>query len=158
MDHEKDWEYRMHWKQISYSFLLTYLTLHSRVLLEKLTGFQLVKKLPAFYRTQKFITAFTSAHHLSLSWSSSCSSFHFLKIHRNIILPSTPGSLRWSLCFRFPHQNAIYTSPLPHTCYMLRQFHSSPIWSPEYRRFILNFNPEFWTNDNNPKAWKWRII
>ena len=32
-----------------------------RVLLEKLTGFQLVKKLPAFYGTQRFITAFTLA-------------------------------------------------------------------------------------------------
>jgi hypothetical protein len=35
--------------------------------LEKLTGFHLVKKFPAFYEAQRFITAFTSAHHLSLS-------------------------------------------------------------------------------------------
>ena len=34
----------------------------NRVLLEKLTGFQLVKKFSAFYGTPKFITAFTSAH------------------------------------------------------------------------------------------------
>jgi len=34
---------------------------------EKLTGFQLVKKFPAFYGTRKFITAVTSAHYLSLS-------------------------------------------------------------------------------------------
>ena len=48
--------------------LLTYLlTPWSRVLLEKLIGFQLVKKFPAFYGTRKFITAFTSARHLSLS-------------------------------------------------------------------------------------------
>ena len=48
--------------------ILTYLlTPWSRVLLEKLTGFQLVKKFPAFYGTRKFITAFTNAHHLSLS-------------------------------------------------------------------------------------------
>jgi hypothetical protein len=39
----------------------------SRVLLEKLTGFQLVKKFPAFYGTRRFITAVASAHHLSLS-------------------------------------------------------------------------------------------
>jgi len=39
----------------------------SIVVLEKLTGFKLVKKFPAFYGTQKFITAFTSARHLSLS-------------------------------------------------------------------------------------------
>ena len=43
------------------------LTPWSRVLLEKLTGSQLVKKFPAFYGTRKFITAVTSARHLSLS-------------------------------------------------------------------------------------------
>jgi hypothetical protein len=48
--------------------LLTYLpTPWSKVLLEKLTGSQPVKKFPAFYGTRRFITAFTSAHHLSLS-------------------------------------------------------------------------------------------
>jgi len=52
------------------AFLLTYLlTPWGRVLLEKLTGFQLVKKSPAFYGTQRFITAFTSARHLPLSWA-----------------------------------------------------------------------------------------
>jgi len=43
------------------------LTSWSRVLPEKLTGFQLVKKFPAFYGTRRFITAFTSFRHLSLS-------------------------------------------------------------------------------------------
>ena len=38
----------------------------SRVLLEKLTGFQLVKKFPTFYGTRMFITAVTSARQLSL--------------------------------------------------------------------------------------------
>jgi hypothetical protein len=47
---------------------ITYLlTPWSRVLPEKLTGLQLVKKFPAFYRTRRFITALTSARHLSLS-------------------------------------------------------------------------------------------
>ena len=54
-----------------YSYLLTYLlTPRSRVLLEKLTGFHPVKKFPAFHGTRRFITAFTSARHLSLSWDS----------------------------------------------------------------------------------------
>jgi hypothetical protein len=39
----------------------------SRVLVENLTGLQLVKKFPAFYGTRRFITAFTSTRHLSLS-------------------------------------------------------------------------------------------
>ena len=46
------------------------LTPGCRVLLEKLNGLQLVKKFPAFYGTRKFITAFTSFRHLSLSWAS----------------------------------------------------------------------------------------
>ena len=60
-------------------YLPTYLLIHlfspwSRVLLEKLTGFQLLKKFPAFYGTRRFITAFTSTRHLSLSWASSIQS------------------------------------------------------------------------------------
>ena len=46
----------------------------SRALLEKLTGLQLVKKFSAFYGTRRFITAFTSARHLSLSSASSIQS------------------------------------------------------------------------------------
>ena len=58
-------------------YLLTYLlTPWSRVLLEKLTGLQLVKKFPAFYGNRKFITALTNACHLSLSWASSIQSTH----------------------------------------------------------------------------------
>jgi len=43
------------------------LTSWSRVLLEKLVGFQLVKKFPSFYGTRMFITAFTIVCYLSLS-------------------------------------------------------------------------------------------
>ena len=45
------------------------LTPWCRVLLEKLTGLQLVKKFPAFQGTRRFITALTSVRHLSLSWA-----------------------------------------------------------------------------------------
>ena len=41
----------------------------SRVLFEKLTGSQIVKKCPAFNGTWKFITAFTTACHMSISWA-----------------------------------------------------------------------------------------
>ena len=50
------------------NYLLTYLlTPWSRVLLEKLASLYLVKKFPAFYGTRRFLTALTSARHLSLS-------------------------------------------------------------------------------------------
>ena len=58
-----------------YIFLLTCLLItYSRDLLEKLTGFQLFKKFSAFCGTPKFITAFKSARHLSLSLDSSIQS------------------------------------------------------------------------------------
>ena len=74
------------------------LTPWCRVLLEKLTGLQLVKKFPAFYGTQRFITALTSVHHLSLTWASPIQStcphptswryILILPIHLRLGLPS----------------------------------------------------------------------
>ena len=55
---------------------------------------------------------------------------HFLKIHLNIILPSTPGSPKSSLSFRLPHQNPVYASPLNHTPYMPRSTYSSRFSHP----------------------------
>ena len=56
------------WMILILTYLLTYLlTPYSTVLVEKLTGSQLVKKLLAFYGTRRSISAFTSARQLSLS-------------------------------------------------------------------------------------------
>jgi len=46
--------------------LCTY-SLNAAESFKKLIGSQPVNKFPAFYETRKFITAFTSARHLSLS-------------------------------------------------------------------------------------------
>jgi len=55
---------------------------------------------------------------------------YFLKIHLNIILPSKPGSPQWSLSLRFPYQNPVHASPLPHTRYMPRPSRSSWFYHP----------------------------
>ena len=55
------------------------------------------------------------------------SASHFLEIHLNIILPSTPGSPKRPLSLRFP---CIHLSS-PHTCFMSRSSHSSRFLSPE---------------------------
>ena len=112
------------------TYLCTYLFSYflapwSRVLLARLTSSQLVKKLPTFYRTWKSITASTSNHQLSYPEPDQSSSYpYFLKIHLNIILPTMHGSSKWSLFLRFPHQNPVYTCPLPYTCYVTRPSHS----------------------------------
>ena len=70
---------------------ITYLlTPWCRVLLEKLTGLQLVKKFPVFHGTQRFITALTSVRHLSLSWASPIqSTYPHLTSWRSILILST---------------------------------------------------------------------
>jgi hypothetical protein len=53
-------------------------------------------------------------------------STHFLKIHFNIILPSTPGSPQCSLALRFPHQT-LYTPLLsPNQAIFPAQRHVTP--------------------------------
>ena len=81
-----------------YNVIIYILTPWCRVLLEKLTGLQLIKKFPAFHGTRKFITALTSFHHLSLSWASPIHSIHthptswrsilILSTHLRLDLPS----------------------------------------------------------------------
>ena len=61
-----------------------------RVLLEKLTGLQLVKKFPGFHGTRRFITALTSVRHLYLSWASPIQSiFPHPTSWRSIVILST---------------------------------------------------------------------
>ena len=64
------------WMRKSLHTITYLLTPWCRVLLEKLTGLQLVKKFPAFHGTRRFITALTSIRHLSLSWASPIQSIY----------------------------------------------------------------------------------
>ena len=83
---------------VTTDLILLFLTPWCRVLLEKLTGLQLFKKLLAFHGTRRFITALTSVRHLSLSWASPIQSIYthptswrsilILSAHLRLGLPS----------------------------------------------------------------------
>ena len=76
-------------------YTYTYKNRWSRVRPEKLTGPQLVKNFPAFYRTQRFITAFTTARHVTA-------------IHRT---HSHPVSLKPIYAYFFQMVHFLQTSP-----------------------------------------------
>ena len=114
-----------------FTYLLTYLlTPWSRVLLEKLTAFQLSKEFPTFYGTRRFITAFTSACHLSLSWASS---IQFMPPHpifwRSILILSS--HLRLGLpSVSFPQVSSPKTLYTPLLSPMRATSHSSRFYHP----------------------------
>jgi hypothetical protein len=108
------WVFVCHFQTLQWScfahcspYTLTYfLTARSGVLLEKPTGSQPVKKFPAIYGTRMFISAFTSARHISLSWASSIQS----------IPPHSPIYAYFFQVVSIPqvsHQSTLYASPLP---------------------------------------------
>ena len=108
------------------SYFLTYLlTPWCRILLEKLTGLQLVKKFPAFHVTRRFITALTSVRHLSLSWDGPIQSIYphptswrsilILSTHLRLGLPSglfLSGFPTKTLYTPSPHPYAPHAQPI----------------------------------------------
>ena len=116
-----------------------------RVLLEKLTGLQLVKNFPAFHGTRRFITALTSVRHLSLSWASPIQSIYpHPTSWRSILILST------YLCLGLPSgllpsgflTKTLYTpSPHPYTP------HAQPI------SFFSILSPaQYWVNSTDHLA------
>ena len=130
---QKNFQISVHIKRSAFS--VTYLlTPWCRVLLEKLTVLQLVKKFPAFhgtrnvhYRTHKrpptvSILGQPNPVHIPTS--------HLLEIHPNIIHPPMPRSPQWSPSLRFPHQDPIHPPLLTHTHHMPSPSHSSRFYHP----------------------------
>ena len=122
------------------TYLSSYLlTPWCRVLIERLTGCQLVQKLPAFYGNRMFITHSQVSATCPYPEPDRSSPYSLLKINLNNILPSTSGFPRWSLSPKFSHQNNVYASLRPNTCYMPCPSHSSRffftriIFGEEYR-------------------------
>jgi hypothetical protein len=128
------------------------LTPRSRVL-EKLTGLKLVKKVPAFYWTRRFITAFTSARHLSLSSASPIqsiaphpTSWRSILIICPLLRLGLPSGLFPSGSPPKPYYRRLCP---PHPLYMPRPSHSSVFyhpynigWGVQIMKFItMKFSP-----------------
>jgi len=80
---------------------------------------QLVKKFPTFYGTRRFINAFTSARHLSLSWARSIKS-----------MPHTPTPLTscWFLSPRHPQvADRVTSSNMEGSCEILNKRGGPPV-------------------------------
>jgi len=122
-----------------------------RVLLENLTGLQLVKKFPAFHGTRRFITALTSVRHLPLSRASPIQSIYpHPTSWRSILILSTHlrrGLSNGFLPSGFPTKT-LYTRhslPIRATCLahlILLDFITCTILGEEYKSFsssLCNF-------------------
>jgi hypothetical protein len=88
--------------------------------------FSATQEIPRIYGTRKFITAFTSARHLSLSWASSTQSMipHSNSWRSSLILSSHLSLCLPSGLFAYGFPTETLYSTLHHTSYMTRPYHS----------------------------------
>jgi len=142
-------------------YLLAYLlTPWSRVLLENVTGSQLVK-FSAFYGTRRFITAFTSARHLYLSWASLIRSIPQHPTHwRSILILSS------HLHLGLPSGSFLQVY-LPRPCICL-SYHPYALHVPPISFFSILSPGEYWVrrpatvfrlfiNSPHLRSFAWRI-
>ena len=143
------WEYRIWgatWLHPTPYVTPYLLTPYSRALIQKLTGSHSPsQEIPRIYATRRFIAAFTSAPPpvpiLSQLDPVHTPTFHFLKIHLNIILPFMPMPSKLSFSLRVSHQNPVYASVVPHTCYMPGPSHSSRFDQSNTNFFFCRYHP-----------------
>jgi len=97
------------------------LTTRIRVRFGKLTILQHINKFPQFMRTKGSSPRSqhpTTLHYYEPHQSRSRLPNDFFKNNFNTILPPTSRSSRLSLSLKFPHQNPVRSSPVPHTCHI----------------------------------------
>ena len=81
--------------------------------------------------------------------SSPCLPSHFPKTNFNVILPSTPGSFKWSSYFRLSHQNPVCTSRLP--LHARCPAHVSPRFRKHFVTWSTFYSEEFLAPCLTPK-------
>ena len=125
------------------SLLAYLLTPWCRVLLEKLTGLQLVKKFPAFHRTRRFITALTSVRHQSLSWASPIQSIYpHPTSWRSILILST------HLCLGLP--SGLLPCVSPARPYTPPSIHPCAPHAPPISFFSILPPAQYWVRSKDP--------
>jgi hypothetical protein len=126
-----EWHWWQNWNTYLLAYFLTYLntyfvTLCSWVLLERLTISHLVKKFPSLsHSLMPTICPYPEP--------AQSSSYLYIPLPEDPAWHYPPIYARVFHVVSFPqvsHQNPVYTSLLPHNCYMPHPSHSSPFYQP----------------------------
>jgi len=110
------------------------------------------QKFLASYGTWRFITMFTRAHHLSLSWARwiQSTTSHTISLRSILILSSDPclGFLSCSSLYIFQPKYCMHFSSLSHAHYMPCSFHppwldhpDNVLWSVQVMKLLVMLSP-----------------